>query len=432
MAHRPEFGAIQNYLDRNSKYFVESTGNWVPGDGNTLTRSTEFNAGPVAVSTLELAANNQTTASTYIENVVVPRVARGLKIRFHCLVRLPRVARVKAQLDVTGDGFGSWESVTGVGQLVQPDEWTLIEVVSDTNGNNAPNQLTLARAALQVTWETVDPSNVVFVRSPAVSAPSLTGINEIARKVYYSLPEYLWESDRDNEQNYPLYRFIDVLLSVAYDAYLRATDFRYIPPEDNGNVVKPSTLVDPTIASGPTLYWLAQLLGVDLIDPRTGLTSWDALMRAAKAVGLEPLNEASWEEWGLAIDADDPVPYDDDLNPSTPTVNYNLLQWREIENFDVNDTQVSPDALLNFVRWQVTSAAYGLRAGTVPSIRSAVSRVTRPGAPIEIKRHANGDPWRIEVWVDPTDVVGGNPDTVQEVLNPTTPAGYELVVVPLQ
>lgn len=419
------YGPIVNLLDVESRTFTRSVGAWETVAGNELWRSTGVADDLLGVSALGVRAQAETTAFAVLYDVPLPSSLRRNPLRFHCLVRVTETANVNIALQITSDPTHETETgdgndlvvldPVGNGPLVRADEWVLLSVTSDvTAANDLPFDPATATIAVTATWDSVDPANNLYVGQPAICVPATVVDNVSAIEAFMRLPEYIRDADAESvDPDYSLFRFIDVLLSGAHDVNGKWTDYRYIPPEVTRGLEKASTLAQPEVADLAALYWLAQLVGVDLIDPRTGLTSWDALMTAADA----PPNgdgdgSPAWEEWVDAVD----TPVD------------GTMEWSEIEGFDVDNAAADPTSFLDFIRWQVVTAAYGMRAGTTESLSTIVERGLKPNSTFTLERHADGDPWKIRVTVNEVDVIGGAQDTVEELLAPSVPAGYEVVV----
>jgi len=369
------------------------------------------------------------SAAATLDNIVIPAAYRRNPVRFHCLVRVGALARVNLTLTIAGDGGGEWRSDgVGAGRLVRPGQFVLFTVTSDvTDQNDQPFLPSVATIRVDATWEGSGSNKNLFIRNPAVSTPAAVVDNVSARETYVRLPEYLRDADATQDSpTFPLFRFVETLLAVADEVDKKWVEFRYDPPLRGGG--KPTALGDPRFADLATLYWMAQLVGVDLIDPRSGLTSWGALMEAADAAGNED-GSPSWEEWVAALDDDGPVLHDDDYDPSTPEVETSLVEWTEIQNFDIDNTNTAPLTFLNFVRWQVETAANGLRAGTSRSLEQVIEQGLGEGEPYTVERHADGDPWKIRVTVAELSIVGGRDENLRILLTPFVPAGYEIDLV---
>lgn len=451
MAHLYEFGVVRNLIDTESRILHDSLGLWAPGDGNTLWRCTGVDYGSIADSSLGVRSNGLQRASTSLAGITVPNTVRTIPVRFHVLARVSgsKAARINIELTVSGPGQGTWrldtttEDLSG-GQMVRPGDWQLLTVSSQVpeNFNPSPSEPTSVTVTVAANWEIGNTDQNLFLLYPSLTAPNTVIDNIAAVETFIRLPEYMRDADAEQvEPDYPLLRFIDMLFAVAGDVDRTWADFRYVPAQDTlSRQEKKSVLADPALISLDRVSWLAQLLGVTLIDPRVGVTSWGSLMDSADAAPPDGSGDGngkpSWGEWVQAVDTNDQVLYDHDGDPETPDVLTNLMQWDEIEDFDVDGSRITPGALLDFLRWQVATAVYGFRGGTSNSLVTAARRglksfqVDDSGVPVpprvEIQRHFEGDEWKIRVGVDAEAIIDESLATIQELLDPATPAGFEV------
>ena len=451
MAHLYEFGVVRNLIDTESRILHDSLGSWTPGAGNTLWRCTGLDYGSIADSSLGVHSNGLQRASTSLTGIAVPNTVRTIPVRFHVLARISgsKTAQINIELTVFGPGQGTWrlDTTTGDlsgGQMLRPGDWQLFTISTEVPENFAPSdsEPTSVTVTVAANWEIGNTDQNLFLLYPSLTAPNTVTDNIAAVETFIRLPEYMRDTDAEQvEPDYPLLRFIDVLFAVAGDVDRTWADFRYVPAGDTSSrQEKKSVLADPALISLDRVSWLAQLLGVALIDPRVGVTSWGSLMDSADALPPDGSGDGnrspSWGEWVQAVDTNGQVLYDHDDDPGTPDVLTNLMQWDEIEDFDIDGSRITPEALLDFLRWQVTTAVYGFRGGTSDSLVIAARRglksiaVDGDGVPIaptvDIQRHFGGDPWKIRVGVNSETLIDGSITTIQELLDPATPAGFEV------
>jgi hypothetical protein len=403
------YETIRNLIDIESRVFHNDTGNWQTVPENELWRSTGVDYGRFANAALGVRALNELTAYAKIENVQIPLALRRIATRCSALIRLNKAGSVRLKLTITGDGAGEWFSNNGVFKNVRQNEWVLFDVYGDAEQGASSLESPLAKMEVEAEWseETTDP-RILYILNPVICVPQEAFNNLSAIESYVRIPEYMRDADSvQTDPDYPLYRFLDVNNVVSDDIDRKWFSFRYIPPEDNSGQTKNSSLVDPQLADVRTNIWLAQFLGIDLVDPRTGFTSWDALMAAADA---DDDGDSEWQEWNEAIGGEDEV-----------------LQWSEVEDFAIET--VSSEALLNFIKWQLFSAGYGLRGGTTETITSTAKQAfLDPNGFLQIERHADGDPFKVHVFVSGENLKSGI-SGLQDLLDPATPAGYEVIAV---
>lgn len=404
--HISPYGTVRNLIDEESRVLNFGTGNWVADNGNELYRSTGVDYGRFATSSLGVRALEEFTAAAEIDNVQIPDELRRIPVRAAALVRVNKNAEARLILTVSGDGASQWISNGGDYRSIRAGEWILFSVLSEVTGVGPLQGNSVASLRVEVEWdESVDHPRDMFLLNSSISVPQEAFYNISAIESYMRIPEYLRQADSQLiEPDYPLYRFVEMANAVTHDIDDKWRKFRYLPPEQNDGVIKFSELVDPLLADLKTNVWLAQFVGVDLVDPRSGFTTWGSLVAASD---INNDDESTWDEWGEAIGGDD-----------------STLQWNEIEDFDVQT--VSSEALLSFIRWQVSTAAYGLRGGTTASILVAVRQgLVDPNGPITILRHVDEDPFKVHILVSEANLKTDLP-SLQALIDPAVPAGFEV------
>lgn len=434
MSHLYGYGVVRNLIDEDSRLLHTSIGSWVPGTVETeLARSTEVTYGSVGTSALKVSSPGSPQAVARILGIVIPAQEQQNPLRFHVFVRLDGTEGANIQVVVQVNGPGSntaqvdavLSDVSG-GPFFRSGQWDLLNFVTELPAGfvPSPSDSMTADITITATWPVaaVDPN--MFLIHPTLCAPNAAGRNVSAAETYVRLPEYIRDADiEETDPDAPLYRFVDVLFAVGNEVDRTWADFRYVPLQDTSSrLPKLSTLADPSLANFEVIVWLAQLMGVTLVDPRVGVTAWGTLMAAADAqtFGGVPDGSPTWAEWETAIDTDD---LGSDMN------------WDEIEDFDIEGGTIAPNVLLDFLRWQVATATYGLRAGTTESFivsarRGLKSIAVNDGQPVPpqvvIERHADDDEWKIRVGVDEQAIIGSSLASIQELLDPAVPAGFEV------
>jgi len=119
-----------------------------------------------------------------------------------------------------------------------------------------------------------------------ISAIKTSGIlnNPTINTTYRLLPEFIRHADeksstrRANEQKLVTKKYLASAFAYGITIGEDLRDWVYIRAEDtNTGVEKTSKLTDPLIAKKEHLSWLAQTVGVTLINPYTGLSMWISL-----------------------------------------------------------------------------------------------------------------------------------------------------------
>jgi lysophospholipase L1-like esterase len=282
-----------------------------------------------------------------------------------------------------------------------PEGWTADYIHPNVSGHESIGLFAASEALAAV-----DVGNVynksLYVSRPAIMSPRAAVQSVAGGEVWLGLPEYLQATDKNQtDPDVPLFRFIETLFNLANSVDLTWQDFRWIPPEDNGRVIKESGLVSPNAALAPALAWMAQIIGSSLIDPTSPYTPWLFLDG-----DNNPLTSLT-PTWAAFVEALDKAP--DDGN----------LSWEEIQNYN--------PALFDLTtafRAQVNGAFYGYKAGTTQSIINAAKTVIGVSSVTVIPNYLS-DPFRIGVQIQGSAVLA----EVENVLAPTTPAGYQITVV---
>src|SRR5690606_30876470 len=122
-------------------------------------------------------------------------------------------------------------------------------------------------------------------------------------------------------------------------------------------------------------------------DPATGFTTWAALEKGIDAGG-DGDGQPERSEW-------ETVPDTGDAGSET--------NWTEIENFAPTVANV------DLLRWQVLSAAAGLRAGTLATVKAAVQQVLTGDRHVQVVGHVDDDPFKILILTEQNETPG-NPD----------------------
>jgi hypothetical protein len=191
---------------------------------------------------------------------------------------------------------------------------------------------TLVNALLNISRPTSHPSYRVFR-------------NQFASEVLNVLPEVFLESDTanflTNQPTFVLSRFTEVACSVADDIHDKTYQFEYIDiseGQDSSELDTLSTLINPQICDGDTLFWLAQFRGRPIL------------------VTFQPSTEGvGWEVFTL--------------DSAT-----SLLDGSNVLGTDASGSSQLPAGVDAFARWQVETAYYGHNAGTLQSMISAIQR----------------------------------------------------------
>lgn len=387
--------AVENLIPVGSSRFSTNTGLWTSPLGSILSRSTAQVFSRTGYPSMQVVAAGSDDGAIQISNLRVPfngnRGYKGFSLRAFMWVWTESSVEVEIYLTTQ---TASASAVATTSEFTKAQQWTLISVVSDPISDSETTS-----ASVRADFKELGAGNAAFVSIPALVSPDAIRYNVASRETWIRLPEYIRNADINAEDpNLPLLRFTEVLTSIADEVDQTWDEYRYVPPEDNFGDALPSGLADPSIASESVLRWLAPLMGTQLINPFSGFTPWENLAAGAD-VNLD--GTVTWDEFEDALDTDN----DDEAT------------WAEIENFNPSIT-----GLDTFERWQITTAAYGLRGGTRASIESAAQQVLTGTKTVNVTPRFCGDPFSILVEVnndEATDI-----GKVEEYIHPAVPAGF--------
>ena len=160
--------------------------------------------------------------------------------------------------------------------------------------------------------------------------------------------------------------------------------------------------------------------------PATGFTAWNDLAYTFNGSTPEPLQ--NWGEWETEPDE------------GALANNNDSTEWFEIEGFNP-----FPVSYVDYARWQVESAAFGLRGGTVAAIEGAAQQVLQGDKVVRVTANPGPDgtpdtgtrPWvfMVETLVAETpdlDMALRSSDTVLKAIQHTIPAGFAVYHVTVE
>jgi len=392
---------ITNYLSSTTVNQSASTSGWAVSSGSATLTNTASKQLYSGLNSLQVTAGSNSAFTLTTEEVSVPTEQTGRLTRG--FVWIYATEQVGASVTIYSSYSGASVTPETAGFIVRPLRWTLLSVLEAGN----PPEGTTGTARFEIEIGNTQANDVYYLAHPAICTPDAAVDNEFAAEVWLRCPEYVRNADYEqSDPDFPLLRFLDSIASELSILFSYWEDFRYDPPDDI-LVEKPSALVDPTIAEQAWLGWLAQFVGTKLSDPSAGSSSWLSLLSAA-----DTNNDGSttWKELLDAVDGDATDPADAEQAP-----------WSDIEIFAPAITN-----LLDNLRWQASSAAYGFSGGTVGALKEAAKQGLTGTQSVTVNANYLGDPWAIEVAV----LTAEAEDTgiIQDLLARATPAGFEVTV----
>jgi hypothetical protein len=389
-------GVIENLIPVGSSRFPHDLGLWTSEYAISRSSTESFVAG---IQSISVTADNSGTASVVLPNIDVGEAYLGKVVRAFAWMYLKSSSPCTIYLTTV---VGSASATVQTTENLRGLEWSLVSVESDALSNTLSS-----RAYVEIEVTGLSSGEEFFMALPALTIPEMVLTSVSCDETYLRLPDYMRRADLEqSEPTLPFRRFIDVLTTLANEIDTTWNLFYYLPPEENNGIPLRSYLTEPELADKATMNWLAMVMGTTLINPSTGFTSWGSLL------GQSDSNEdgsTTWAELVAEVDG-----------PDAGTT----LEWGEIETFAPGFTGLS-----EYERWQVSSAAYGLRAGSVASIKAAALQAfpvaDRSSKTITVTKDPS-DAFHILVEVDTMDA--GEIGTVVEYINPAMPAGFGLTV----
>lgn len=243
---------------------------------------------------------------------------------------------------------------------------------------------TLTNASLNISRPTSHPSYRVFR-------------NQFASEVLNVLPEVFLESDTanfsTNEPTFVLSRFTEIACSVAEEIYDKAYQFEYLDiseGQESTELDTLSTLINPNICDGDTLFWLAQFRGRPILvtyQPSTEGVGWEAFV----------LDSAS-----------------------------SLLDGINVLGTDASASSQLPAGVDAFARWQVETAYYGHNAGTLQSMISAIQRALTGQKIVTYVKSTNQIAFttsQAETFGTVVGDIGGSIPNIVALIEPARPLG---------
>ena len=396
-------GVIENLIPVGSSRFPHDLGLWTSAYSISRSTTESFVAG---IPSISVTADGTGTASISLSNIDTSEQYRGKVLRAFAWVYLKSSSPSTIYLTTS---TGSASEVVQTTENLRGFEWSLMSVESAAISTTQSTQ-----ASIQIQVTGLSSGEEFFVALPALTVPEMVLTSVSCDETYLRLPDYMRRADLEqSEPTLPLRRFVDVLTTLANDIDTTWNLFYYLPPEDNNGVPLRSYLTEPELADEATMHWLAMVMGFSLINTSTGFTPWGSLLDGADT---NQDGSTTWTELVAAVDALSDTNDGPDGNSTA--------EWGEIETFAPGFT-----GLTSYEKWQVSSAAYGLRAGSVASIKAATLQAfpeeERSGKTVTVTRDPS-DAFLILVAVKPmlNDDIG----TVTEYINPAMPAGFGLTV----
>jgi hypothetical protein len=428
---------ITNFITGDSADFMFGTGNWEVTDygyitvsstlGNTTERMAKPGCGSLKIQLLSgygvVMADSLWTDTVTYKRWPVPVEYTGWPVR--CSAFVYATGPVNAYLEFTvyrgvNDGF----SLTMPEKRIEPYKWTLLSL--EEKRGSVPDWQTIpfiqegdteAQVSMRVVFTPVIENDgfggeFVYIGCPVFSTPLAVTDNVFTAETWSRLPQYIKDADRDQEDpDFPLLRFMDIATRVADDVFRTWDTIRYLPsdlvefdPEsDTPYAPKESGLVYAPDGEKEWYPWLANILGFKLLTSDSGFSTWSGL---SQGLDQDLSGEADWSEWETVADTGD-VGTD--------------VSWEELEQLDPQ--QAATDALL-YWQWQLQTAAFGIKGGTVASIKAAAQLALTGTKTVTATPLADGNPWLIRLTV-----LSGETDSLNAVIEaamPAVPAGFNL------
>lgn len=400
-----------NALKENSFSFLQSYGNWKIRSGNgSIAKSVEQQKF-LDLNSLLVTSNGGSDITLSTDSYGVGFDWNNTIPRFGGWVYSTATTTVSAILNMRSGSELLTETAT---KSVRANTWTWVAV--ETQDTISHSQTLYAEGQFVVTSPAAG-TQIFFAAPVLVTTDSVTQ-NEFSAEIWLRLPDYFRDADAVQvDPNFPLYRFVDVLFATGSQVEFLWDWISYVPPDEGGDETNDfaSNLVNPDTCCPSYLPWLADILGINLVNPVSGFTAWENL--ASDDPIPEPLS--NWEEWQFyeAVDTD----------------NDNANEWSELENFDTE-----PIDSIEFVRWQVSTAYYGLNGGTCNAMARSIMQTLSGTKSVQFVKHSaarqgySNNPWILVVETLTTETPDVNADgqestQILQVVKNATPAGVKVI-----
>lgn len=404
-----------NLLDINEfKYdsfnFSESVGLWTNPDGDSILTNSRDQQKYSDISTMRLLAGVSGTHTIRSATYSLSNRWKGRESYLGVWIFVPAKITVDLNFVYT---VGSLEETQTTSHVVRPSTWTWIDIQGP---NISETQRTIGR--LDVIVNGLDAGDAVYIAAPVFTSRDMLMDNPLTPEIWRRLPEYYREADgAQTDPTYPLLRFIDVAYGTAgqIEYIWDQIRFRPLDADGDGTLASASKMVNPVICCPQYLPWLAELLGVKLQYPSTGFTAWDDLAYTFRGSTPTPLED--WDDWESEPDT---------IDAGT------TVEWEEIEDFNP-----FPSQLTDYVRWQVSTAYFGLRGGTGEAIKEAAKQVLKGTRAVRLTKHALGDPWKLlletlSAETPDVELPGGPSGAVLKAIENAIPAGHQVIHVTVE
>lgn len=299
--------------------------------------------------------------------------------------------------------------------------------------------------------------------------------NLFVREIVPLIPEVFTAIDSVQEYpTFPMYRLLEVGLAYAGVGSDQFDHFRYRDISEGRVDSDPFTFsgfVSPVVAERRFLPWLAQFNGVRLFDPVIGTTPWgnlpetwtgimqsidpaadvvltiSSISRASNVVTAVVLESVASISAGHTVSVSLAGSFNGQfivtsVNTGTSTIQWTQTgadqtasagvvkkvdtEWIELEAFETDVTGID-----EYLRWQVETGYYGVKAGSREAIIEATKQVLTGTKTVNVYSNWQGNPWVIKVYTKtaetPDGVEGVSSSRVLQAVERARPAGYQVI-----
>lgn len=411
---------VENFIRGDSADLIYGQGTWTVDDGGneatvsvTQAKMAKPGCGSLKIEVPGQAPYNPLIVSCFYSedepswNWLVPEKYTGWPIRGSVFVYCTTKMYVAMGVSISNNDNFTQTSISTGTVVIEPLKWTLLSTEEETAFSSPGDtqirvSMTLGIAPFSGTFS----DDTIYIGCANITTPLAVTENTFAAETWARLPQYLKDADRDqSDPDFPLLRFLDVATHPADEVFETWDDIRYLPA-DVLPEVKESALVYPPDGDPSWYPWLARILGFNLLGLNSGFTTWAGLIAG---LDLDASGDASWAEWETNADSGD---------PGTD------VSWGELEEF--NPAMASASTLA-YWQWQLQTAAFGIKGGTVASIKAAARNALTGSQTVTVKALADGNPWLIRLIVSPDEALSLT--AVIEAARPAVPAGFDIDAV---
>lgn len=466
MAHgtaiRADGQLADNLIPEDDHSFALSTGSWTsPNAVLSIEYNDTVSAG---YNTLKISPSTLGPVTVTFNPIRSTLNDRNDNMVFHCRIKSDRDLLVSVQVARGAEGSttrqvavpsGRWNILRS--QPIQvpftSETYLFTTTLTFSNHNGSPILLTV----------------------PVVHRDLAFTDNLFVREMVPLMPDVFTSIDAVQEYpTYPMYRLLEVGLAYGGVGSDQFDHFRYRDISEGRIDSDPFTFsgfVSPIVAERRFLPWLAQFNGVPLLDPVIGTTPWgnlpgtwaeimqsidptadvvltiSSITRSSNVVSAVVLESVASISAGHTVSVSLAGSFNGQFLVTSVDVGTSTIQWAqdgtnqtasagvikkvdtewiELEAFETDVTGID-----EYLRWQVETGYYGVKAGSREAIVQAAKQVLTGTKTVNVYSNWQGNSWVIKVYTKtaetPDGVEGASSSRVLTAIERARPAGYQIL-----